>query len=93
VCLEHSITAPTHRGQSIAPRAWTHIARVLAAEGQEAMITKVELENTPSRKAVVKAGFREMAVQRFERRGRRERVRVDVLEAPCGDALRAELTR
>jgi RimJ/RimL family protein N-acetyltransferase len=32
------------------------------------MVTKVEVENTPSRRAVEKAGFREAGIMRFRRR-------------------------
>lgn len=94
VCLEDSVTAPTHRGRGIAPRAWTLLAAMLHEEGVASMITKIEVENVPSRKAVGKAGFKEVAVQRFERLGRRERVTVEVLDgAPMGAALRDALAR
>jgi RimJ/RimL family protein N-acetyltransferase len=90
VCLEHSITEPTHRGQGIAPRAWMLLANRLADEGKRAMVTKVEVDNAPSRRAVEKAGFREVALQTLDRTGPRRRVRLDVL-APAGTALRERL--
>jgi RimJ/RimL family protein N-acetyltransferase len=64
-CLEDSVTSPLARGKGIAPAAWTAIADILATEGFESMITKVTTENLPSRKAVEKAGFREIAVMRM----------------------------
>jgi hypothetical protein len=36
------------------------------------MITKVGVENAPSRKAVTKAGFRELGVMRLVKRGPRK---------------------
>jgi GNAT superfamily N-acetyltransferase len=64
-CLEDSVTSPLARGKGIAPAAWTAIADILATEGFESMITKVTTDNVPSRKAVEKAGFREIAVMRM----------------------------
>ena len=86
-CLEDSVTSPNHRGKGIAPAAWTKIAQRLAAEGFEVLITKVNVENVPSRRAVEKAGFRGVNVMRYKRRGPVARVRFDPLPAgePAGD--------
>ncbi len=78
VCLEDSVTSPDFRGRGIAPAAWSAIADALAAEGVERIVTKVAVENTPSRKAVGKAGFVEVALQRLTRIGPRKRVEVEV---------------
>ena len=85
VCLEHSVTSPDFRGRGVAPRAWGAIAAALRDEGVASMITKVAVENAPSRKAVTKAGFAEVALMRLVRRGVRTHVDVDVL-APTGTA-------
>ena len=73
-CLEDSVTSPLARGKGIAPASWTAIADALANEGFEAMITKVTTDNAPSRKAVEKAGFREIALMRLTRIGPRQQV-------------------
>jgi hypothetical protein len=73
-CLEDSVAAPLARGKGIAPASWTAIGDILATEGFESMITKVTTDNAPSRKAVQKSGFREIAVMRFTTIGLRHRV-------------------
>jgi RimJ/RimL family protein N-acetyltransferase len=79
VTLEDSFTAANHRGKGLAGAAWTEIAKGLRATGVEAIITKVEVENIPSRKAVLKAGFREVSVMHLRRRGRHETVEIERL--------------
>lgn len=74
VCVEDSVAAPLARGKGIAPASWMAIANILATEGYESMITKVTTDNAPSRKAVQKAGFREIAVMRMTSIGPRQRV-------------------
>jgi len=76
VCLEDSVTSPDFRGRGVAPGAWSAIAQQLRDEGFTLMITKVGLENAPSRRAVTKAGFVEFAVMRYRRRGPQRRVEV-----------------
>jgi GNAT superfamily N-acetyltransferase len=66
-CLEDSATNPEYRGRGLAPAAWTAIADGLEERGFARMITKVEEANTPSRKAVIKAGFSDGAVMRLRR--------------------------
>ena len=75
-CLEDSVTSPLARGKGIAPASWTLIADALAQEGFDAMITKVATDNAPSRKAVGKSGFREIAVMEMTRVGPSRRVAV-----------------
>jgi len=90
VVLEDSVAAPIARGRGIAPRTWSHIAGVLATDGVARMLTKVETANAPSRRAVTKAGFTEVAVMRLRRRGPFTRVAVKVIGA---NATGAELAR
>jgi GNAT superfamily N-acetyltransferase len=82
-CLEDSVTSPLARGKGIAPAAWTAIADILATEGFQSMITKITTDNVPSRKAVEKAGFREIAVMRMTSVATRQHV---VLAASGGVA-------
>jgi GNAT superfamily N-acetyltransferase len=95
-CLEDSFTGPSHRGHGIAGAAWTMIARELKSRGFEMLITKVEVENEPSRRAVEKAGFRGASVMHLRCRGWRERVSFDGQSAtlnPAEEAVSAELER
>lgn len=87
VCLEDSATSPDHRGKGVAPAAWSGIAEVLRARGVQAITTKVAVDNGPSRRAVAKAGFVEVAVMRLTRVGPRTRVVV----SPGGPGLSAQL--
>ena len=90
VCLEDSLTAPEFRGRGIAPGAWCAIADRLEREGVQAIVTKIEDWNTPSRVAVGKAGFVETADMTLDREWGRSRVAV----FPNGDGngqLLAEL--
>lgn len=70
-CLEDSVTGPHFRGRGIAPGAWTALADHLAGEGYRAIVTKVMDTNVPSRRAVEKAGFREVASFELVRTGPR----------------------
>jgi GNAT superfamily N-acetyltransferase len=96
LCLEDSVTAPTFRGRGIAPAAWDAIAKQLRAEGFMLMITKVEIANAPSRRAVTKAGFVEFAIVRHRRLAQRRRVEVwphaGVLGVDLAGALPARVT-
>lgn len=87
VCLENSATSPGHRGRGIAPGAWSAIADGLSGRGVETMITKVAVDNVPSRKAVSKAGFTEVAVMHLRRLGPRTRIAV----SPSGPGLSSYL--
>jgi hypothetical protein len=60
------------------------------------LITKVEVENTPSRRAVEKADFRAASVMQLRRRGWRERVRFERQQTgltPEEEKTEAELER
>lgn len=91
-CLEDSITAPAARGRGIAPAAWAGVASAVAGDGFARMVTKVETENAASRRAVEKAGFREIAAMTLRRTGPRKRVCVEPYEADAARFLEA-LTR
>jgi len=93
VCLENSATSPQDRGRGIAPAAWSEIADALAGEGIVSMITKVTVENIPSRKAVAKAGFVEIAMMRMARQGTRTTVRIKPLGADMSAQLAERLDR
>jgi GNAT superfamily N-acetyltransferase len=69
VCLEDSATNPEFRGRGIAPAAWGAIADALHREGLSFLVTKVEVENAPSRKACLKAGFAEIGLMRLNQLG------------------------
>lgn len=88
-CLEDSATSPAARGRGIAPGSWTAIADCLAGEDWTAMITKVGVENGPSRKAVAKSGFREIGLMSFTRLGPRRRTSLE----PSGEGLGGELAK
>jgi RimJ/RimL family protein N-acetyltransferase len=86
--LEDSVANPDYRGQGVAPATWTALADILQAEGYSRLLTKVEVENAPSRKAVSKAGFVEGAVVHLRRAWLRNQVRVESL---TGDAFAREI--
>lgn len=90
VVLEDSVAAPIARGRGIAPRTWNYVADVLAQDGAARLITKVETTNTSSRRAVTKAGFKEVGIMRLRRRGPVTRVDVEALDA---EAAGADLAR
>jgi hypothetical protein len=93
VCLEDSATSPRARGRGVAPGAWTGIADSLRDEGVVHMITKVGVENAPSRKAVTKAGFREVGVMRLVKRGPRKLTTMTLSdETGLGPELAARLS-
>ena len=92
VVLEDSATTPRARGRGIAPGAWTAIADSLRDEGLTHMITKVGVENEASRRAVVKAGFREIGVMRLVKAGPRKRTTVAQPAPGLGADLAARLT-
>ena len=76
VCLEASVTGEQYRGRGIAPAAWSLIAHSLKEEGIRTIMTKVEVDDVPSRRAVLKAGFREVAIMDYLQVGGVPRVRV-----------------
>lgn len=84
VCLEDSLVSSAARGRGIAPAAWAAIADILASEGERQIITKVGVDNKPSRRAVEKAGFEPVALMHFNRLGPRSRTRIEVLDDSRG---------
>lgn len=74
-------------GRGIAPGSWSAIAEALAAEGVTTIITKVGIENAPSRRAVTEAGFREIGLMRLTRLGGRKQASLEVMGAGVGDQL------
>ncbi|MBN1529690.1 MAG: hypothetical protein JW895_11550 [Thermoleophilaceae bacterium] len=92
VVLEDSATTPRARGRGIAPGAWTAVADSLRDEGVAHMLTKVGVHNEPSRKAVVKSGFREIGVMRLVKRGPHKRTTVEDAAPGLGTELAARLT-
>jgi GNAT superfamily N-acetyltransferase len=93
VGLDFSVTSPLYRGRGLAPAAWDSIAATLAAEGVETMVTKVGVDNSPSRKAVEKAGFQAIATVRLRRLGPRSTVRVETDDGELGAYLGMLLER
>jgi RimJ/RimL family protein N-acetyltransferase len=90
--LEDSVTSPAARGRGIAPGAWTRVCDELQRAGFTALITKIETANAPSRRAVEKAGFREVAVMRHTRVATRRRTTVRRVGEGLGGELAARLT-
>ena len=50
--LEDTTTSPDFRGQGLAPAMWLGIGAGLRRRGYRRMITKVDVDNAPSRRAV-----------------------------------------
>jgi GNAT superfamily N-acetyltransferase len=92
ICLEDSVTMPDFRGKGVAPAAWAGICAALLEEGCTRMITKVHVENAPSRKACLKAGFEEVGEMRFSRVGPREKVSFSYASTPVARLLEERLT-
>lgn len=94
VCLEDSVTAPAYRGRGLAPAAWARVAARLSEQGVSSIITKIEEQNTPSRRAVEKIGFREVAVMDLERVWMMRHVEVNPrVDDMAARFLRESLTR
>jgi ribosomal protein S18 acetylase RimI-like enzyme len=87
VCMEDSVTNPEFRGMGIAPAAWVGLAEALAADGVQTIVTKVAVDNVPSRKACEKAGFQEIAIMHLRRLGLRRRVSFDEIRGKAGKLL------
>lgn len=85
--LEDSVTSEHHRGRGIAPAAWTVVADELVRTGVRWLLTKVELDNTPSRRAVNKVGFLPYALMQLRRRTVRRTVAVWTDGSPLGEQL------
>jgi RimJ/RimL family protein N-acetyltransferase len=81
--LEDSLSSPHFRGRGVAPGAWSGIADRLHDEGLAAMVTKVGSDNDASRRAVEKAGFREIARMQVQQRPLSIRARIDHTAEPA----------
>ena len=94
VCLEDSVTAPGYRGRGVAPAGWARAAAQLSKQGVSNIITKIEEQNAPSRRAVEKIGFCEMAVMDLERVWMIRHVEVNPrVDDMAARSLRESLTR
>jgi hypothetical protein len=92
--LEDSVTSPSYRGRgAIAPAAWSQVADRLEKAGVKSMITKVGEDNKVMRWAIVKSGFREIAVMHFRRRGLRAHTAVRGGTGATARWLAEQLTR
>jgi hypothetical protein len=92
--MEDSVTSPSYRGRgAIAPAAWSQVADRLEKAGVKAMITKVGEDNKVMRWAIVKSGFREIAVMHFRRSGLREHTAVRLGNGATARWLAGQLTR
>lgn len=65
VCLEEPVTDVNYRGRGIAAAAWYLIAQSLKREGIRVIIMKVKEDNTPMRRAVLRAGLHEVALMDY----------------------------
>lgn len=92
VCIENSYTHPDYRRRGLGRAAVLAVIARLRAQGVQSLITKVEADNAPARKGLLKVGFQEIARVRLERFGPRKRVEVEVLgDAPTGAQLARSL--
>jgi ribosomal protein S18 acetylase RimI-like enzyme len=92
-CLEDSATAPDFRGRGIAPAAWSSLATAAERDGYTTVITKVEVDNQASIRALEKAGFSEIAHMRLARRWLNTRVTLSAVHEEIGEDLAQRLTR
>jgi len=91
VCLEDSMTAPAARRQEIASAAISGVFEALAREGKRFLVTKVAVDNVPTRRAAEKMGFEAFALMRFRRVGARARSSLEEVEGARDGALRRQL--
>lgn len=84
VCLEGAVTNAEYRGRGIAPAAWSLIAQTLNEKGIRSIIAKVEEGNMSMRRAVLKAGFHEVAITDYLQMAGLSRVRVVPVEEILG---------
>lgn len=94
VGLEDSVTGSAYRGRGLAPAAWSMVAAIVADDGIETMVTKIEENNLPCRRAIEKAGFRAVASMDLERIGGVSRIALRPYEGQgIGPYLAAQLDR
>ena len=79
VCLEDSMTAPDARRREIASAAVLAVLNALAARGARWMITKVAVDNVPTRRGAEKLGFEAVAAMHLRRIGPRSRRSLNVI--------------
>jgi GNAT superfamily N-acetyltransferase len=91
--LEDSVTSPAFRGRKIAPAAWSLVARAAREHGDHLLVTLVLDDNQAVRRALDRAGFREVASHRLLRRGPWSRVSVNAADHAFAQHLTTELTR
>jgi RimJ/RimL family protein N-acetyltransferase len=77
VCLEDSMTAPDARRREIASTAVLSVLQALTAQGARWVITKVAVDNVPTRRGAEKLGFEGVAVMHLRRTGPRSRTWLD----------------
>jgi len=80
VCLEDSITVPDARRREIASAAVLAVLEALAAQGTRCVVTKVAVDNVPTRRGAEKLGFEGVAVMRLRRRGLSSRTWLEEVE-------------
>jgi len=93
VCLEDSVTGRDFRGRGLAPAVWTILADEEQRAGTRSIITRIGEENVPSRRAILKSGFHEIALVAHTRRGLSERVSVRPLGGETARYLQRVLPR
>jgi len=91
VCLEDSMTAPAARRQEIASAAVSGVFDALAREGRRFLLTKVAVDNVPTRRAAEKMGFEALALMRFRRVGPFARTSLKEVEGARRAALRGQI--
>jgi RimJ/RimL family protein N-acetyltransferase len=92
VCLEDSITSPSYSGRGmVAPAAWSEVADRLEKAGVKSIITKVEPDNKVMRLALIKAGFRDIAIMRFRKAGPRRYIAIRAKTGATPDWLVEQL--
>lgn len=76
-CMQDSFTIPSYRGRGIAAAGWSQVGDALAASGVRAVIGKVEIADTASRRSLVKAGFMPIAYMELTRLWMQPRVMIE----------------
>lgn len=93
VCLEDSVTGRDFRGRGLAPAVWSILADEEEGRGTRSIVTRIGEENVPSRRAILKAGFVEIALVVHTRRLAAERVGVRSLGGETARYLATILPR
>ncbi len=93
VCLEDSVTGRDFRGRGLAPAVWSILADEEQRRGTRTIVTRIGEENVPSRRAILKAGFAEVAFVVHTRRLASEHVSARSLGGATGDHVASVLPR